>query len=202
VTVTDVQTGEVLASGVTSGGTGETNLIMRTAHARDGTYFDTPGAAGYHADFRLTRPTVVEIAAIGPLGYPQATARASSTLLLQPGSDIEGDGIVLDLRGLIVEVLDAPPGSVDAGVAVRARVRMLCSCATEPGSLWSVKEITARLMAGDEVVGESELEYSGSPSVYVGTVRAPRPGAYTLVVTAADAGGGNFGTVTRPVSVR
>ncbi len=202
VTVTNAESGEVLATGVTTGGTGDTRLIIRTPHDRYGDFMDTPGAAGFRAGFSLTRPTVVEISAVGPLSYPQATARASTTLLLEPGADIGGNGIVLDLQGLIVEVLDAPPTSAGAGVAVRARVRMLCSCATEPGGLWTIERVTARLMDGDDVVAEAPLAYSGQTSEYAGTVPSPRPGAFTLVVTAADTDGVNFGTATRPVSVR
>jgi hypothetical protein len=202
VTITETETGKVLASGVTTGGTGDTHLIIRSPHERYGNMFDTPGAAGFEAIFRLTRPTEVEVSAVGPLDYPQATVRASKTLLLEPGANIGGNGIVLDLQGLIVEVLDAPQASVDDGVAVRARVRMLCSCATEPGSLWTVERITARLMDGNDVVAEAPLEYSGQTSVYTGTVRASQPGAYMLVVAAADTDGDNFGIVTRPVSVK
>jgi len=202
VTITDAGTGEVLATGITTGGTGDTHLLIQEPHERYGNFMDTPGAAGYRATFSLTRPTVVEISAVGPLNYPQATVRASKTLLLEPGADIGGNGIVLDLQGLIVEVLDAPPTSTDAGVTVRARVRMLCSCATEPGGLWTVERVTARLMDGDEVVAEAPLQYSGQTSTYGGTVPSPRPGAFTLVVEAADTDGVNFGTATRPVSVR
>jgi hypothetical protein len=202
VTVTEVATGSVLASGITTGGTGNTGLIVESAHERYASFLDTPGAAGFRASFRLTRPTVVEIAATGPLAYPHATVRASTTLLLEPGADIGGNGIVLDLQGLIVEVLDAPPASVDVGMAVRARVRMLCSCSTEPGGLWTIERVSARLMDGDDVVAEAPLEFSGQTSVYTGTVRSPRPGAFTLVVAAADTDGVNFGTAERPVSVR
>jgi hypothetical protein len=202
VTITDAGTGEILATGVTAGGTGDTRLIIETPHERRADFMDTPGAAGFRAGFRLTRPTVVEISAVGPLSFPQAIVRASTTLLLDPGADIGGNGIVLDLRGLIVEVLEATPTSGDAGVAVRARVRMLCSCPTEPGGLWTVERVTARLMDGDTIVAEAPLQYAGETSLYSGTVTSPRAGAFTLVVAAADTDGVNFGSATRPVSVR
>ena len=202
VTITDVANGDVLATGITTGATGDTRAIIRTPHERHADFMNTPGAAGFHASFRLKRPTVVEISAVGPLSYPQATARASKTLLLEPGAAIGGNGVVLDLQGLIVEVLDAPVATAGAGVAVRARVRMLCSCATEPGGLWTVERVTARLMDGDDVVAEAPLQYSGQTSVYTGTVPSPRAGAFTLVVVAADTDGVNFGIATRPVSIR
>ena len=200
VTVTDAATGELLASGITAGKTGDTGLIIKSPHERYAGYLDTPDAAGYAATFRLTRPTVVEISAVGPLGYPQAFARESKTLLLEPGAELGGNGVVLDLHGLIVEVLEAVP--VDSGVAVRARVRMLCSCPTGPDELWKVERVVARLMDGGEVVAESPLGYSGETSIYAGTVRAPRAGAYTLEVEAADTDAANFGTAARPVAVK
>lgn len=201
VTVTDGATGEVLARGVTTGGTGDTRLIMRTPHERGGSYFSTPGAAGFAASFRLLRPTRVEIAVTGPLGYPQATARASTSMLLEPGADLEGDGVVLELRGLIVELLEAGSGPSGTRIPVRARVRMLCSCPTEPAGLWSLDRVVAQLLDGEKVVAESPLAYAGETSVYAGSVRAPAPGAYTLVVTAAEKGGENAGTVSTSVSV-
>ena len=200
VTLTDAATGELLASGITTGKTGDTHLIMQSPHERGASFLDTPGAAGFAATFRLTRPTVVEVSAVGPLGYPQAIARASKTLLLEPGTDVGGDGVVLDLHGLIVEVLDALP--VESGVVVRAQVRMLCSCPTEPDGLWKMERVVARLMDGEKVVAEAPLGYSGETSVYAGTVRAPRAGAYTLMVAAEDTDAVNFGSVARSVAVR
>lgn len=202
VTVTDANTGEILATGITTGGTGDTRRIIRESHERYGDFMDTPGAAGFRAGFHLTHPTVVEISAVGPLDYPQATARATKTLLVEPGSDIGGNGIVLDLQGLIVEVLEAPPTSSGEGVAIRARVRMLCSCATQPDGLWTVERVTARLMDGDDIVAEAPLRYSGQTSEYTGTAPTPRAGAFKLVIMAADTDGVNFGSATRPVAVR
>jgi hypothetical protein len=38
--------------------------------------------------------------------------------------------------------------------------------------------------------------------MYAGTVRPPRPGAFTLLVSAADTDGVNYGQATRPVAAR
>jgi hypothetical protein len=202
VTITNAATGEVLASGITAGGTGDTQLIMRTPHVPRADFLATEGAAGFRAGFLLSEPTLVEVTATAPLDFPQATARASTTLLLEPGADIKGNGVVLDLHGLIVEILDGAEGSVADGVAVRARVRMLCSCPTEPGGLWTVERAVARLMDDGVMVAETPLEYSGETSVYTGTVRAPRPGAFTLVVLASDTDGNNVGMAIRAASIR
>lgn len=197
VTVTNVETGEVLAEGVTAGETGDTDLIMRTPRERGATVFDTPGAAGWLAVFDLDRPTLVEIAAEGPLGYPEAIARASRTMLLTPGVEILGDGIVLELNGLIVEILEPEGDPAGTVVPVRARVRMLCSCPTEPGGLWSVESVSARLLADGEIVAEAPLAFTGETSVYAGEIAAPDAGEYVLEVLAADPATGNFGRARR-----
>lgn len=208
VTITDAGSGEPLAEGVTRGETGDTDLIMRTPRERERSAFDTPGAAGWLATFDLRRPTLVEIAAEGPLDYPRATARASKTMVVAPGAEILGDGVVLELNGFIVEILEpgeSPSPDVDGTdgyVSVHARVRMLCSCPTEPDGLWSAGRVTGRLLDEGEVVAEAPLEYSGEPSVYGGEIRAPEPGRYTLQVLAADPSTGNFGSARREIEVR
>lgn len=199
VTITDAQTGAVLATGVTSGGTGDTDAIMTHRRTRGESIFGTPGAAGWTARFDLERPTLVAIAAEGPLDYPDATVRASKTLWLTPGAEVTGDGVVLELNGFMIDELTAEPAG--DSVAVTARVRMLCTCPTEPGGLWSVERVTARLLEGDRVVAEVPLAYSGRTSVYEGAVAAPAPGDYVLEVVAADPATANFGRGTRPVEV-
>jgi hypothetical protein len=79
---------------------------------------------------------------------------------------------------------------------------MLCSCPTEPGSVWSVESVTARILRDDRTIAESELEYAGEESHYAGTLEAPGPGTYRLQVTAADPANGNFGEHSRPFVVR
>ena len=115
ITIREVATGTVLAQGVQRGRSGNTELIMVQPRMRGATVYDTPGTAGFLATLMLDRPTVVEITAEGPLGYPQATQRASKTLLLVPGQHLLGEGVLLEIHGFIVDLL-APV----AGVEVRA----------------------------------------------------------------------------------
>lgn len=193
VTVVHAETGDTLGSGVTAGATGDTGLIMNEGRERGRTIFGTPDAAGWTAVLPLRRPTPVEIIAEGPIGFPTVPARASKTLLLVPGADLVGEGVVLELNGLIVELLDPTPRTAKLSLPVRARVRMLCSCPTEPDGLWPVETVRARLLEDDEVVAEAELRFSGETSVYVGEIEAPRAGRYELEVVAADAPSANFG---------
>ena len=143
VRVSDAETGAILAEGEQAGSTGSTQLIMSTAHTREMSLYDTEGAAGYLAELALTQPTVVNITAMGPLGYSQAVRSASKQILLVPGGHIEGDGVVLELHGFIVEIMTPEPlAPVLSTVDIRARVRMMCGCPIEPGGLWNADDMT------------------------------------------------------------
>lgn len=211
IAIRNARTGEVLAEGVQEGTTGSTEAIMLSPRLRGLTaYGADPEAAGFLAILELEEPTPVEVLAEGPLGTPHAIQRASKTLLLIPGRDVMGEGVVLELNGFTVELLEpAPPegaGPAELGpgpIQVRARVTLLCGCPTEPGGLWDSEqyEILARLLLEGRAVAETPLAYSGTRSEFVGTLPDPGPGAATLEVLAADPGRANFGMVRREVRV-
>jgi hypothetical protein len=125
ITIREVATGNVLAQGVQQGRSGNTELIMVKPRARGATVYDTPGTAGFLATLMLDRPTVVEITAEGPLGNPQATQRASKTLLLVPGQHLLGEGVLLEIHGFIVDLLAPVAGAeVRAGQPLPVRVKV------------------------------------------------------------------------------
>ncbi len=125
ITIREVATGTVLAQGVQQGRSGNTELIMVKPRARGATVYDTPGTAGFLATLQLARPTVVEITAEGPLSNPQATQRASKTLLLVPGQHVLGEGVLLEIHGFIVDLLAPVAGAeVRAGQPLPVRVKV------------------------------------------------------------------------------
>ena len=125
ITIREVATGTVLAQGVQKGRSGNTELIMVKPRTRGATVYDTPGTAGFLATLQLARPTVVEITAEGPLGNPQATQRASKTLLLVPGQHLLGEGVLLEIHGFIVDLLAPVAGAeVRAGQPLPVRVKV------------------------------------------------------------------------------
>ncbi len=125
ITIREVATGMVLAQGVQQGRSGNTELIMVKPRARGATVYDTPGTAGFLATLQLARPTVVEITAEGPLGNPQATQRASKTLLLVPGQHVLGEGVLLEIHGFIVDLVAPVAGAeVRAGQPLPVRVKV------------------------------------------------------------------------------
>jgi hypothetical protein len=208
ITVTDAESGAVLAEGVQEGGTGDTDLIMRQPRDRRATVFGTADAAAFRATLALEAPTVVEVTAEGPLGTPHAARTASRTLLLLPGRDVTGEGVVLVLQGLAVEI-DVPGDGAErvrAGgeVPVRATVEMMCGCPFTPGGLWDADrvDVTARLSRGGRTVVDTDLRYAGDPSTFGATLPAPaEPGTYELVVVAAQQDADNFGLARTEVRV-
>ena len=90
--------------------------------------YGTPDAASYQAEILLNEPTQVEILTEAPLSYPYALQRGSKTLTLIPGKHILGEGVIIELNGLIVNILSPSPKENSKGVEtvlVRAEVRML-----------------------------------------------------------------------------
>ena len=202
ITVRDARTGSLLARGVQEGGSGDTRRLVIEPRVRGQRVFDTEGAAGFLAELELTRPTQVRIEAEGPLGTPHASQRVSRTMLLVPGHDVLGDGVILVLYGFTVDLMEPSGDLHDAAgteIAVRARVTMLCGCATEPGGHWdsTAYMIEARIVEDDKVLETAILVYAGEPSVYAGRITVPVEDGLTLQVLAMDPSTGNFGMVEK-----
>jgi hypothetical protein len=198
VTVRDAATGEILAQGIQEAGTGDTDLIMKKPHTRGMTIYNTPDSSGYLAVLHIEKPTVVEVTAEGPLGSPQATQRASKTLLLVPGEDVLGEGILLEIHGFIVTGLTPKPDAmlkVGSPFEVRATVTMTCGCPTEPGGLWDANKIrvVARVLRDGKVDAEIPMSYAGVQNTFHADVPATAAGPMELQVIAMDPDSANFG---------
>ena len=128
IRIKNVETGEILAEGKQLGGTGDTDRIMVRPHRRGEILYGTPDAAFFQADLLLSKPTQVEIYTEAPLGFPHNIQKGSKTLTLIPGKHILGEGVVIELNGLIVNILNpSSKESLKKGeeVAVRVEIRML-----------------------------------------------------------------------------
>jgi hypothetical protein len=205
ITIQEAATGKLLADGLQEGGTGDTGLLVTEPPPRGEKRYGTDGAAGFLATLLLQRPTFVDITAYGPLDTPHALQRTTKRLLLVPGKDVIGEGIILELNGFSVKILDPSSESASAGqpLAVRASVTMLCGCPTEPGGLWDADdmEVVARITREGEVIAEAPLSFTGTASTYEGELSVSKAGAYTLEVLAMDVGKGNFGIAQRSVAI-
>ena len=206
ITVRDVATGEILAQGMQQGGTGDTDVIMKKPHTRGMTVFSAADASGYLAVLHLEKPTVVEVSAEGPLGNAQATQRSSKTLLLVPGEDVLGEGILLEIHGFIITPLTPLPDAKVKGGSpfeVRATVTMACGCPTEPDGLWDANKIrvVARLLRDGKMVSEIPMAYAGVQNTFHVDVPVSAPGPMELQVLALDPGSANFGMTREAIAV-
>ncbi|MCS6263133.1 MAG: hypothetical protein H8K11_05190 [Nitrospira sp.] len=205
VTITDVASGQLLASGLQQGEPGDQTQIMRTPHLMDEPVYSSRPAAAFSTTLELTRPMLVEITAEGPLAYPTALQRASTTVLLIPGHDLTNDGIVLHLYGYLVQVEHPKPGEpliAKEDVMLRASVRTLSGALVRPHSDWDSRKIHiyAELLIGDRIVERLQMFYAGEKSRFEAPFFVPiskdAPDGITLRVIAADTATGNFGMGT------
>jgi hypothetical protein len=128
VRIRNLETGEILAQGKQEGGTGDTERIMVRPRKRGEIVYGTSGAASFQAEIELDRPTQVEIYTEAPLAYPQSIQKGSKTLTLIPGKHILGEGVIIELDGLIVNILNPSSKEVlkkGKEVTIKAEVRML-----------------------------------------------------------------------------
>ena len=128
VRIRNLETGEILAQGKQLGGTGDTGRIMVQPHRRGEALYGTPDAAFFKAEIPLDKPTQVEIYTEAPLGYPHNIQKGAKTLTLIPGKHILGEGVIIELNGLIVNLVEPSPKvflKKEQEVLVKVEVRML-----------------------------------------------------------------------------
>lgn len=204
VTISDAETGEVLAQGLTEGGTGDTGIIMNEPRTRGGA-LSTEGAADFRATVDLDRPRRLKVTAEGPLEFPGSANTVTATQWVVPGRHLAaGDGWVLEMPGLVVNVHDLPD-SVRAGepLDLRATVEMMCGCPLTPGGLWDADEFVVRAEAvrHKKTQASTDLGYAGEASEFSGTLVLDEPGTWYLRVWAWQERTGNTGVAERSIEV-
>ena len=198
VTIRDLASGEVLASGLTEGGTGDTARIMQAPRER-GQALSTEGAAAFSASLDIGGPTCVEISAEGPQGFPGSANKVSVTQWLLPGKHLDGgDGVLLELPGFVVARLAPQAGAavkVGTEVPVRVKVVMMCGCPITPGGLWDADrlQVEASVRVGGVQAMRMPLAFAGQTSEFEAVVPADEPGQYSVTVTVYDPATSNTG---------
>lgn len=210
ITITDLDTKQILAAGIQQGEAGDQNQIMRTPHVMGEALYSSRPAAAFTATLELRRPTLVEIAAEGPLAYPASSRRVTKTVLLVPGQDLTGDGIVLHLYGYLVQIEHPKPGEpliAKDDVKLRASIRTLSGAPVRPHGDWDSRKIRiyGELLIGERIVERLQMFYSSDTGTFEAPFFVPRdkdaPDGITLRVVAVDAASGNSGVGTANYSV-
>lgn len=210
VTITDVATRQILATGIQQGEAGDQNQIMRTPRLMEEPHYSSRPAAVFIATFDLLHPTLVEVTAEGPLAYPASSQRTSTTVWLVPGQDTTNDGIVLHLYGYIVQIEHPQSGEplfAKDDVILRASVRTLSGALVRPHGDWDSRKIRiyGELMIGERVLERLQLFYNNDRARFEAPFFVPlpdhAPDGITIRVVAADPSNGiaGVGTAKYPV---
>ena len=211
VTVRNSHTGELLASGVTSGDSGSlSNSYVPNASSR---VIVTPGSsprihwlvAGpnssrFSAEIALERPAMLEVSVFGAIGGLQTAHKAVATQWAVPGNDVE---MGVEISGLLVQVMDPPTHmkllSSASTVPLKAKVAMMCGCPINIGMPWIPSDfnVTAhvRNLGSGAVVAVVPLAFSrsGVSGLYEGSYNVTEPGFYDVTILAVQRSTGNTG---------
>lgn len=220
VTVRDALTRELLAQGVTAGGSGPNDVGgVMCVSLRRGQPIPNNGASEFAVTLDLTAPRLIEVTAFGPLAARASANTVSATQWVYPGKDITaGDGFLLEIPGLIVQIIHPPthftPKSLPE-LRIRANIAMMCGCPIEPKSgnsknccelpddeqpwLPDEFEVEAAVHSGGKTVAEVPLAFvpvqsAGTPGQFAGIWVPPAAGGiFEITVYAYQKANGNTG---------
>jgi len=193
VILRDARSGKMLATGKTSGGTGDTDRIMHASGRAPVRH--SPDAAAFNAVIDIKRPTLVSLEVDGPADSPQSATKVTSMRWLMPGEPlVAGDGWLVELPGLVITPTVA---RTDTGTAVEAKVELMCGCPITPGGTWNASDyrVTASSWKGDTELGSVDLSFSASPGIYRGELNGHLPPRARIVIFARNLKTGNSGLV-------
>jgi hypothetical protein len=213
VTVHDVRTGELLAQGTTAGGSGLKDLMNVCVTRAE--VLTVEGASVFTASLELDGPRLIRVTAYGPLAARQSANTASLTQWVCPGRDVnggaQGGGFLLEIPGLVVQILNPPthflPATAPAQIEVRTNVTMMCGCpiGVQP---WepALFDVSASVKSGDTYSVEFPLAFDaeapyGAPSQFKAPWTVPsnttgQAQIYEITVTAFQQLTGNSGVDT------
>jgi hypothetical protein len=209
VTIHDVQTGELLARGTTSGGSGEQNLMdICVTRAQ---VLPVDQASVFTATLDLDEPRLIRVTAYGPLAAQQSANTVSLTQWVYPGKNIVGavgGEFLLEIPGLVVQVLNPPthflPKTAPEQIEIRANVTMMCGCPIEK-TPWPPEQfdVMAIIKQGEYDTVELPLNFDANapdhiPSQFTNTWLVPKnetknPAIYEIIVSAFQQKTGNTG---------
>lgn len=196
VIIKEVKTGKILAEGTTSGSTGDTEKLVRSPHVRY-EQLSTVDAAKFEATLSLSEPVFVEVLATAPMAQKQSQVTSSTQLWLIPGKNITGDGIMLEIPGFAIDILQpqAHATSTDDEIEITANAVMMCGCPTSPDGLWDSNEMefVAIISRGEKEIARKDMVYAGRSSTYETSFQPSQSGAYEITVYGFDPRTGNTG---------
>ena len=201
VTIRNHMTGEVLAKGMATGGSGNTNQIMTDA-IRRGQMLADENTSKFEASLEITEPTFVDIEVMASVNRRNGTKKITTQIWLIPGKHILGDGIVVEVPGFIVDVLYPTTQQYtrlsaikNNQIVLKASVTMACGCVISKGGTWDSEAFTvsAILKRNGERMTEVPLKITEVYNNFEGILPITDKGDYEVHVYAYDPKTGNTG---------
>ena len=221
VTIRDVHSGELLASGRTHGGSGPASLMTIPLCRNEPIPTQDPpsnDACRFEATLMLESPRLVEISAFGPLAAQASANRASAMTWIYPGKEITPDGLLredgflLEIQGLVVQVLNPPAHylpknpNVNGAIPIRVNVTMMCGCpiGADPWPYDDFEVVASVLHNGQESTFELQFDSDATaPSQFSTTQWVPGEyGVFDIAVYAFQKSTGNTGVDRTSVNLQ
>ena len=200
VIVRNKQTGEILAQGRTTGSTGNTGLIMKQPKERY-TRLADENTSKFVATLDIDNPVFVTVEVLAPVNKKEASVAVSTELWMIPGKHIEGDGIIVEIPGFVVEVLRPRTHQFislkdlkENRLEIQANIVMMCGCTISDGGLWDANKIEVKGLLSKN--GEPAVEIPLTlvePNLFKAAATVTAAGNYELIVYAYHAESGNTG---------
>ncbi|MBE9464393.1 hypothetical protein ACFP1I_05610 [Dyadobacter subterraneus] len=194
VVVKNDLTGEILAKGLTTGASGNTGLILKTPHKRNDRLTDDK-TAKFEATINIDEPTFVTVEVIAPVNRKSSAIKASMQLWLIPGKNIDEEGIVLDMPGFILDILEPQTHRIlilekmaEKKVKIKINLTMLCGCAIIKGGVWDSEQIEVKAIVKKDGVKYKDLNLGITPvdNIFEGILDVNAIGMYEVQVYGYD----------------
>jgi hypothetical protein len=194
VVVRDHGTSEVLAKGFTEGQSGNTKLLMETPHERNDRLTDDK-TAKFEASIDIKEPLFVDVQVTAPAQLRGAAITGTTQLWLIPGKDIDGDGVIIELPGFNITVLnptlhqilpikDGETINVDLSISLT----MLCGCSINKNGVWKSDqiEVGATLTKDGKPIATKLLSLTEKDNIFNARFSVNSKGSYGFTIYAYD----------------
>ncbi len=187
-------TGEILAKGLTTGNSGNNDVLMKQPHQRH-TRLSDDQTAKFEANLALDTPTFVTIEAIAPVNRKSSAVKASTQLWLIPGKPIDEDGIILQIPGMMVDILEPQSHQVftqttlkDHQLKLRINLVMMCGCVINKNGFWKSDNLEVKALVKKDGMkfGEVSLSFTSQDNIFEGMLSVHEKGLYEVQIYAYD----------------
>lgn len=216
-------TGQILASGVTRGDSGELTAAYSSNASQSAiiTPAQAKAASGetihwlhagvstsnFTADIELDVPALLEFTVFGSRGGLQTAHAVSTTQWVVPGSDLTaGPGFVIEIPGLLLQVMQPATHSElsltngPITLAMQANVTMMCGCPISWEKPWLPSDFAVNVDIANVATGHSlrvpltfDNNKDAPPSIFNGSHEVSEAGTYEATFSAVQHSTGNTG---------